>query len=104
MAKRGKGGGRGGVNKSQAIRDYLKEHAEASPSMIQEAMKGKGLDVSQSLASQVKYGSAKKKGGKRGKRGVRGTQVNLEDIVEVRKLANRLGGVDQLRKMLDALE
>lgn len=57
------------VSRSQAIRDYLKSArpSERGPKAVCEALKSKGIDVSQSLVSQVKN-SIKKKSGRNKKR------------------------------------
>ena len=48
------------LNRSQAIRDYLAKNPNANPKAIRAALKAKGIAVSESLASAVKY--SKKKG------------------------------------------
>ena len=48
------------LNRSQAVRDYLAQHPGTSPRAIQDALKSKGIKISESLASAIKY--AKKKG------------------------------------------
>ena len=51
------------VSMSQAIRDYLKSArpSERGPKAVCEALKSKGINVSQSLVSQVKNSINKKK-------------------------------------------
>jgi len=48
------------VNKSQAIRDHLKTHKNASPKEVQAALAKKGIQVTEALVSNVKS-TAKKK-------------------------------------------
>jgi len=47
------------VNKSQAIRDYLKSHRSAGPTEVQEALAKKGIKVTAALVSNVKANAKK---------------------------------------------
>ena len=49
------------INKSQAIRDYVKANRKAGPTEVQAALAKKGIKVSPALVSTVKSNSAKKK-------------------------------------------
>ena len=49
------------VNKSQAIRDYLKTHRNAGPKEVQAALAKKGIQVTEALVSNVKSNAKKKK-------------------------------------------
>ena len=99
---------KGGVNRSQMVRDYLAQNPGASPSGIQEALKAKGVGISISLANAVKY--AKKRPGKRVATSV-GTPrrfetsgfLRAEDLVEAKKFVDRVGGTSAARKALDLL-
>ena len=46
--------GSGGVNKSAAIREYIKENPDASSNQITEALGSRGIEVSQSHVAGVK--------------------------------------------------
>ena len=88
-----------GMNKSQAVRDYLAKHPTANAKAIQEALKAKGIKISVGLASAVKY--AKKKGPGRPRRrragrpfaSTRNGSLRMEDLLQAKKFANRVGGV-----------
>src|SRR5262245_29105300 len=54
--------------RSQAIRDYLQTNHDANVKQIVDALKGKGITVSESLASAVKYNKGAGKKGRRGRR------------------------------------
>jgi hypothetical protein len=102
---------RAGVNKSQAIRDYLDRHPAATPKEIVAALAGQGLDVSMGLVSVVKYGAKRKTPkGKKRKKVARGRAaagvggLSVEDLVAVKGLADRLGGAANLRQALELLE
>jgi arginine repressor len=49
------------VNKSQAIRDYLKTHKNAGSKEVQAALAKKGIKVTAALVSNVKSNAKKKK-------------------------------------------
>jgi len=114
VARKGRSGG---VNKSQAVRDYLASNPTAGPNAIREALKGKGIDISTSLASVIKYGSGKKKGGRgrgrgrgrvgrppgSGARRGGGARLDINALVEAKKLAERMGGIEAARSALDLL-
>ena len=100
-----------GVNKSQAIRDYLAKNPQSSPKTIVEDLKDQGVEVSLGLASAVKYGSGKKtarkkKAGRRGRPASRSTvgSLTMEQLLVTRELADRLGGTDHVRQALEVLE
>jgi hypothetical protein len=106
MAKRVKRGQR-----SQAIRDYLSANPAAGPKDVIAALKEQGVAVTTGLVSNIKYGG-KKSAGRRGRKltmrsaARRGglLALSVEQLVEVKKFANSLGGTDQLRQALDTLD
>jgi len=109
-----------GKSRSEHIRDYLRSNPEASPKQIVEGLAEKGVKVSVGLASNVKYtsgpgGSGKKKtvrkkakagkpAGKKtaGRRGSAG--LTATDLLEAKHLADQVGGIQEARAALDALE
>jgi hypothetical protein len=109
--------------KSQAIQKYLAANPTSGPRQIVDALKQQGVDVSFGLASAVKYRKPKTtrvksaKGRKVGRRRVARTLmvraaarstssagVTVEQLLEVKRFADSLGGPDQLRQALDTLE
>ena len=109
-----------GKSLSQSIRDHLQANPSATPNQIVAALAKKGIKVSPGLASNIKYTSglsAKKKTGKKKSATVRrgapkkkaaakrgAAALTVEDLLEAKKLVNDLGGIDEVRKALDALE
>jgi hypothetical protein len=118
-----------GVNKSQAVRDYLAEHPDATASTILPALAERGIDVSVALVSQIKQrlknsgesGSGKpttkKKAGRKKVAGRKAMTkkttatssraakaLTADDLVEAKKLVDELGGIDQAREALKYLE
>lgn len=100
-----------GVNRSQAIRDYLETDPGATPKTIVSALAAQGIEVSEGLASNVKYTTqAKQRGGwkrpgKRGRRrGAAAGSVSASDLFEAKRLVDVVGGIEEARKALDTLE
>jgi hypothetical protein len=96
------------VNKSAAIRDYLSSNPSATPSTIIEDLKKKGLKVGASLVSQVKYGQMKGKSGRRkpGRRAgasANGSRVDIDQLVQAKSLADKMGGVARAKEALAML-
>lgn len=105
------------ASKSQAVRDYLGKNPDAGPDQIVEDLKAQGTDVSRSLASVVKYKSrtkrkAARKTKVRRKRRARGAaprttrtnRLTADNLFEAKRLVDSLGGIDEARRALEALE
>jgi hypothetical protein len=106
------------VSKTQAIRDYLNLHPEATASVIIPALAEEGIEVSQGLVNntrskfkhQGKSRSHRSAAAKRTPKGAnraplgRSGSLTAEDLFEAKKLADLLGGLNQARKAIDALE
>jgi len=106
---------RTGVNKSRSIRNYLATNPKATPNEIVAALGKKGIKVSPGLVSKVKYTSGpkrrlqKKTGKKRvvkrrhsGKRNA--ADLSVDDLLAAKQLADKLGGIGEVRRALDTLE
>ncbi|HEY4312051.1 MAG TPA: hypothetical protein VGN12_21565 [Pirellulales bacterium] len=102
MAKKAAGRGKGdSVNKAQAIRDeFSAQGIGARPKDIIATLKSKGVEVSSAQVSNIKatFGAAKG----RGRHGANGA-LSVELLVEAKKLADRLGGVEITKRALEAL-
>jgi hypothetical protein len=107
------------VNKSQAIREYYSQHRRAKPREVVAALAAKGIEVSPQTVSTIRYSMRLKKGRKKGRRGARraaaaaparratanGRGAKLfTALVDAKKLADRLGGIDRARQALNMLE
>jgi hypothetical protein len=99
-------------NKSQAIRDFLSTSPQSTPSEIVAALAEKGIRVTSSLASNVKYTSSntrRRKGAKKSvrrrivRRGAAGA-LSADDIMAAKELADQLGGIAEARRALETLE
>ena len=96
--------------RTQAVRDYIAENPDANPKAIVAGLKEKGITVKLGLANSVKYSKRSKR--RKGRApsphaAARRTQsgvMTAEQLIEVKRFADSLGGTDQLRKTLDVLE
>lgn len=104
MARKAKSG----TNKSAAIRDYKAANPIASPKEISEALSKSGMEVSAQFVSTV-LSNAKRNGGKVGKRGRKpGRAValpvgELQQLIQVKKFVDQIGGVEKAKAAVDVL-
>jgi hypothetical protein len=92
-------------SKAQAIRDeFSSQGASARPKDVISALKAKGISVSSAQVSNIKSTLGKKKRGRKAGagHGTNGT-LSLESLLEAKKLAERVGGVEIARQALEAL-
>lgn len=103
-----------GVSKAQAIRDTAKELGKkARPRDIIATLASRGISVS----SQQVSGTLKAAGLRRGRRrrkgvaavaapkhSANGQGLNINELVQVKKLAEQLGGTSKLKELAAALE
>jgi hypothetical protein len=98
----------GGPNKSVAIREYKAAHGDAGPKAIAEALGKDGLKVTPAFVSTVLSNDRRKAGkGRRRRRGgrrgaPRGNQA-LASLIQAKKLAEQMGGIEPARRALNAL-
>lgn len=102
----------GTPSKSDAVRAYLAANPDASPNAVRDALGAKGVKISASLAASLKYskrGRAGRPGGKRGPGRPRVASLtgdgalDFTALVDAKRLAERLGGIDAAREALDLL-
>lgn len=102
---------RRGVNKSKAIREYLKANPNDGPTAVCAALAKKGIKVTPPQVSNVKSIDAKKSGVKPMKR-KRGPapksssseKVSLSALVETSTFIDKVGGVGAAKELIAALE
>lgn len=87
--------------RSQAVRDHLQENPDQSPNQVVEALAKKGITVSTGLVSVIKYKKARKS---RVIKKAKTKGVDLKQLIALKKLADEMGGMDQLKSAMDALE
>ena len=97
------------VNKSQLIRDHIAANPKDGPQAIITALGKTGVKVTTSLVGAVKYKAPSKKK-RRGKRKAApaakpavSDKVSLSALVQAKKMAEQLGGVEKARAALAAL-
>src|SRR5688572_13908076 len=94
--------------KSQAIRDYLMTNVEAGVSDVVSALKQTGIAVSKQMVSTIRMrmkGTPKKRGPKKKRTGAKkqGAMVSIGILLQAKKLADQLGGVEKAKEAMDAL-
>jgi hypothetical protein len=94
-----------GPNKSAAIRAYKDSHASAGPKEITEALGKDGIKVTPAFVSTVLSNDRRKgrKGRRKGGRPRGGGDNSFADLVQAKKLADQMGGVEKARAALNAL-
>jgi hypothetical protein len=102
MAKRKKRG----VNVSQLVRDYKSQHKRSKPKDIAAAISAQGTKISPQYVSTVLSNWRRKKG-RKAKRAPaassNGSGIDVAQLVKAKVLVEKLGGVEQAKKMVDAL-
>lgn len=97
------------VNKSQAIRDAIGEAPKATAKEIVEALKAKGIETNEGLVYQVKRkmtptkAKSAKSPAKKSAAPANGKLGIGDAVTEVKALANKVGGLSELQKIVVAL-
>lgn len=104
---------KGGVSKSQLVRDYMEAHPEKQPKEVADAITATGTPVKAQLVSTIKFNLARRGKGKRkgkpgrrpklAKAGARTGSVAYESLVAAKEFAAQAGGIGAAKKVLDAL-
>jgi len=97
-----------GVNKSQAIRDFVEKNPTTTVKDVVTALAAQGIKVSPNLVYVVKTKGNVKKRKQRREQAVEtskaaGIANPVELILEVRRLAEKAGGLRNLKKLVDVL-
>ncbi len=107
----------GGVNMSDAIRDFIAANPSATRPEIRDTLQAQGVAVSNSLVNAV-FMKVKKGGGKSAKRGpgrpkaaaraaapaASGGNMSAAELINAKQLVDQLGGIDKVRDALALLE
>ena len=87
-------------SKAAKIRDYLADHPDAKAADVVAALKSQRVKVSAAHVYQLKSANGKPKRSKSARRSKGDT---LTALIEAKKLADKLGGVDRAREAVNAL-
>ena len=90
-----------GVSKSQAIRDHMAKHPDDGPNAVSDALKKMGIKVSPAFVSTVK--SMDKRRSLQLRHPSEFSDIPMSDLLQAKKLAKAMGGVERARAALDAL-
>ena len=99
------------VSASESIRQFIAKNPKAGPKGIQAGLKADGVIVKLGLISAVKYSKRHKLARRRSKtlvahsvaRSLSSSAPTFEQLVQVKEIADSMGGTDQVRAALDAL-
>ena len=99
---------RGGTNLSEEIRNYVKANSNAKPKAISEGLASAGVKVTPTYVSTIlsnerrKSGKSKRRGRKPGRPA--GKKGDLfANLLQAKKLVDKLGGIDAARQAIDTL-
>jgi hypothetical protein len=92
------------INKSQAIRDFLSQNPQATNKEVMEALSQKGISVNynQVYFVKMKGKKAKRKAAVKAYRAA-GMSNPVEAVLKVRALAVDVGGMKNLKRLVDLL-
>ncbi len=97
-------------NKSRAIREYLSDHPNASPTEVVEALKQRRMRVTPAMVSTTKWKMSQADGstgnGRRGRKPGRGSssRISVNALMIAKRAAEQTGGVDELERAISALK
>ncbi len=95
------------VNKSQAIRDAVNQNPKTGPTEIAQIVSKQGIKVSPTRVSTIKTAAKKKRQAKRkaapAAKPAVSDKVSLSKLVQAKKLADQMGGIEKAKDALAAL-
>jgi hypothetical protein len=99
------------VNKSQAVKDYVKAHPEAKAGEITAALNKKGVDISVSYVANIKTKLNKVRKAKKApkqaevvEKPVKNGGLTIEQVKKVSLLMKTLGGLKGVNDVLDVVK
>ena len=103
MAKKSAKSASGG-NKSQAIRDYLKQHSDVGPTAVAAALNAReGWHISAAYVSTIKN-KVKPRGGRVTRAGnAKAGALDKKALLQAHELCKQAGGINQAKAALDLL-
>jgi hypothetical protein len=102
VAKKAKS--KGGVNKAQLIRDALKKLGIDAPAKdVQAYAQAQGVTVAPAQVSNIRTKIKERSSGKGKKKAATGGGVTANELVQARNMAEKVGGVERAKELLDIL-
>jgi hypothetical protein len=100
------------ISGSESIRQFIARHPDATPKQIESGLKAEGVVVKLGLINAVKYTKKNKNRTGAGSRRIRGVDGSADSalpslvarLLAVKKFAESMGGIAELRMMLDLIE
>ena len=102
------------INKSQAIRDFVKANRKASAKDVVDALKKRGIQVSAPMVANVKSksGLTRSRRGRpssngvasKSKRSVAGSDVALDTLIEAKRFVAKVGSAQKAVEVIRVLE
>jgi hypothetical protein len=97
--------------KTKAVRDYITANPKATPKEIVAGLATTGMKIKLGLANSLKYGKKKRSQRKSStvasaarRASTTNGAVTVEQLLDVKRLADSLGGVEHVRSALDTLD
>jgi len=90
------------VNKTQAVRDYLKQHRNARSDEVVAALKAEGITVSASLVRNIKTKSKRRRKAAKEVVSAAPTGIGVKQIKEALSFIKTVGSIDAARQALAA--
>lgn len=87
--------------RSQAVREFVAQNPNATVKEVVDGLAKTGMNVSEGLVNVLKYKKARKK---RVIKHASSHGVDIKQLIAVKKLIDELGGMEQMRFAMTALE
>ena len=104
------------VNKTQAVKEYLRKHRQALPTTVSETLRSQGIDVSPKYVSNIKFQMGIRRKGKKATKPAAESaaaattaspadddQISLSSLLEAKKLIEKLGSAEAAKRAILAL-
>jgi len=109
MVKRGRS--KDGVNKAALVREAFKKLGlDATAKEVQDFAEAQGATIAPAQISNIRTklkgkaaGKARKSGGEKSGSGGNGGMVTANELVQARNMAEKVGGVERAKELLDIL-
>lgn len=98
----------GSVNKSQAIKDLLKDNPGFSPKQVADELTAKGIDVSPAYVSTIKFNMKPTKAKSRRRKAAATPEASgalvPSQLIATKRLVDDVGSIEGVEMLLDTLK